>query len=140
MTLERSTTTRKPFRLYPRGKMYGVFADLEGVRALTTRLVELGLESEKVEVLEGEDGITSLDPDGRHHGLIARLVRYLQSITDERDLVERYVRALLQGRYVVAVSLPNRREVFDDACRAFRDAGATQINYYGAFVTEQLSA
>ncbi|WP_027481743.1 hypothetical protein [Deinococcus pimensis] len=141
MTLERSAKpARRPFSLYPRGKMYGVFDDLDGVRAMTSRLVELGLDDEKVEVLEGEDGVTVLDPDGRHHGLIARLVRYMQSITDERELVERYVRALLEGRYVVAVSLPNRRDVFESACRAFRDAGGRQIHYYGMFVTEQLSA
>lgn len=133
-------TLRKPFSLYPRGKMYGVFDSLEDVRDLTERLLDLGLQSEKVEILEGEEGIAALDPDGRHHGLVARLVRLLQSITDERDLAERYVRDLLMGRYVVAVSLPNDRTVFEQTCRAFRDSGGHAINYYGLFVTEQLSA
>ncbi|PYE56435.1 hypothetical protein [Deinococcus yavapaiensis] len=142
MQPNRSSTRRANavhFGFLSRPKLYGVFEDLESVLLLSERLLALGLGDEQVQVLEGEEGVRSLDVDGRHHGLVARLVRALQGMTDERMHVEAYVRHLLRGRYVVAVTFPrgiDHRVV----CEAFKAAGGTCVNYYGALVVENLSA
>ena len=141
---ERSSTVRTParnhFTFTPHNKVYGVFQDFSGVRDLSEKLLALGLGDEKVEVLEGEDGRKCLDCDGRHHGLMSRFVRYLQSMTDERALVERLSRDLACGRLVVAVSLPGRTNIVPAVGRAFGEAGATGVSYQGLLVTEHFRA
>lgn len=127
------------FTFSSRSKIYGVLNDLEAVRILAQRLVDLGCGDQQVEILEGEDGARRLDPDGRHHGLVARLVRMLQAMTDERVHVERYTRELLLGRFVVSVSVPNRA-LYGPICEAFKDAGGHSVSAYGPFVVEQISA
>ncbi|ADV67947.1 hypothetical protein [Deinococcus maricopensis] len=124
-----------------RASVYGIFDDLEHVRDFTQHLLDLGLGDEQVQVLMGEDGARELDRDGQHHGLIRRLIRYVQSITDEREHVETYVHALLQGRYVVSVLLPPRRQdALQQVAGAFRACHGHFVNHYGVFVVQQLSA
>lgn len=143
MQKQRPTSTRphgSHFTFYPRSKVYGVYGDLDGVLALTDRLIALGFADEKIDILEGDDGIDTLDSDGSRHGLIARFVRALQGITEERSLIDHYVRALAHGHYVVAVSVPNKRNVVQSVCQALKSSGARDIHYYGTFVVEHISA
>lgn len=137
-----SSTRRKSaahFGFLSRPKLYGVFEDLESVLLLSERLLALGLGDEQVQILEGDEGVRSLDVDGRHHGLVTRFVRALQGMTDERMHVETYVRHLLRGRLVVAVTFPRGMD-HRAVCDAFKASGGSCINYYGAFVVENLSA
>ena len=126
------------FTFYPRSKLYGAFDDLLAVRDLTERLMALGCADERVQILAGEEGVRSLDRDGRHQAVMARLVRSLQAITDERAHIEIYVHELLLGRYVVAVSLSGKH-MYEPLCQAFKQAGGHAVHYYGPFVTEQVS-
>ncbi|AFZ68931.1 hypothetical protein [Deinococcus peraridilitoris] len=129
----------RPFSFYPRGKIFGVLADLEAVRVLAGQLMALGCGDEKIEILEGEGGAHTLDSDGRHHGLIARFVRYLQGMTEERGQLEHYVHELLMGRYVVCVTL-SRGTSYQEVCKAFTMAGASSVHFYGPFVVEHVRA
>ncbi len=123
----------------PRNSIYGIYDDLAQVRDLTDRLLALGLQDAKVRILQGDAGARELDRDGRHHGLIARLRRSLQGLTDERGHVEEYEWAVRRGRIVVSVQLPPRTDR-SPVCAAFRETGATFVHHYGAWVVQQLSA
>lgn len=135
-----SHTPQSHFTFRPRNALYGVFDDLLAVRDLSQRLLEAGFGEAQVQVLTGEEGVRDLDPDGRHHGLMARLLRALQSITDERAHVEHYVGELLRGRYVVAVSAPGGPQALEQLCAIFKGCGGHYINHYGPFVVEEISA
>lgn len=119
--------------------IYGIFDDLQQVRGLSERLLALGLEEAQVRVLMGEDGSRELDHDGRHHGLMARLRRALQGLTEERGHVQEYTWALAQGKVVVAVQLPPRTDR-SPVCAAFKASGGRFVHHYGAWVVQQLSA
>lgn len=118
----RRSPTSKPasshFGFLARPKLYGVFDDLDGVLVLTRHLLDL---------------------DGRHHGLVARFVRALQGMTDEKAHLGTYVRHLLRGRVVVAVSVP-RGVDHRAVCAAFRTSGSRDVHSYGPFVFERVSA
>ncbi len=135
-----TATRQSHFTFRPRSALYGVFDDLSAVRDLSQRLLDGGFGDQQVQVLSGEDGARDLDPDGRHHGLFSRLLRALQSITDEREHLERYVRELFQGRHVVVVSTPNTAQGVRAICQAFKDCGGHYIHHYGPHVVEELSA
>lgn len=132
---------RSHFTFRPRSSVYAVLDDLMAVRDFSQHLMELDFGDLQVQVLEGHDGIKELDVDGRHHGLVARMVRAMQGITDEREHIGQYVQALLKGCYVVAVAVPPRKP---DAVRriagAFRSCGAHHMHHYGAWVVEALGA
>lgn len=123
----------------PRNGIYGIFSDLSQVRDLSERLLAIGLGEAQVRVLIGEEGSRELDQDGRHHGLLARLRRTLQSFTDERGHLEEYAWALSRGEIVVAVQLPPRGEKAP-VCAAFKDCGAHFVHHYGTWMVHRLSA
>ena len=135
-----TATRQSHFNFRPKSALYGVFDDLTAVRDLSQRLLDGGYGDQQVQILTGEEGARDLDPDGRHHGLVSRLLRALQSITDERDHVEHYVRELLQGRHVVAVSTPNNNQGVQGICAAFKACGGHYINYYGPHVVQEMGA
>lgn len=128
------------FTFRPRNALYGVFDDLLAVRDLSQQLLDAGFGERQVQVLTGEEGIRDLDPDGRHHGLVSRLLRALQSITDERDHIEHYVGELLQGRHVVAVGVPGDPQSVQQLCAMFKDCGGHYIHHYGPYVVQELGA
>jgi hypothetical protein len=119
--------------------IYGIFDELHQVRDLSERLLALDMQDAQVRVLMGEDGSRELDHDGRHHGLMARLRRILQAITEERGHVHEYAWALSQGKVVVSVQLPPRVDKAP-VCQAFKASGAHFIHHYGAWVVQRLSA
>lgn len=123
----------------PRNCIYGIFDDLHDLRDLSEQLLALGLQDVQVRMLVGDEGVRELDHDGRHHGLMARLRRMAQGITDERGHVEEYAWALSEGRTVVAIQLPPRTPLAP-VCAAFKACGARYIHHYGAWVVQQLSA
>ena len=106
---------------------------------LSDRLLAAGLGEAEVRVLIGEAGSRELDQYGRHHGLLARLRRSLQSFTDERGHLEEYAWALSRGEIVVAVQLPPRAAT-GSVCSAFKDCGAHFVHHYGAWVVHKYSA
>lgn len=132
---------RSHFTFRPRSSVYAIMDDLTAVRDLSQGLLELDYGDLQVQVLEGHDGVKELDLDGRHHGVVARMVRSMQGITDEREHIGRYVQALLKGCYVVAVAVPPKKpNAVRRIAGAFKTCGARHIHHYGAWVVEALGA
>lgn len=123
-----------------RGRVYGIFEVLPDVQACTSRLLTLGLADSAVQVLIGEDGEWALDDDGHRHGVWARLVRLVQGITDERQHVEQYARALCRGEVVLSVDVSVIPGRVPEVARAFRESGAHFVHHYGTWVVQELGA
>jgi hypothetical protein len=90
-------------------------------------------------VLVGEDGTCELDQDGRHHGLLARLRRTLQCITEERGHIEEYAWAYSRVKVVVVIHLQSGDHK-PAVSAAFKNSGAHFIQHYGAWMAHTLSA
>ncbi|MGM9321281.1 hypothetical protein [Deinococcus aquaticus] len=129
-----------PLTMLSRGRVYGLFRSLEDVQACTTRLLDLGLAGQSVQLLMGDEGAATLDCDGRRHGLWARLLRLMQGMTDERAHVERYVEALGWGEILLSVDVAGQPGRTPQVAQAFRESGAHFVNHYGTWVVEPLSA
>lgn len=128
------------FTMLGRGRVYGIFTSLDDVQACTSRLLELGLADRAAQVLIGEDGEYALDDDGHHHGVWGRFLRMLQGMTDERQHVEQYARALCRGEVVLSVEVGGLSGGVSQVAEAFRASGAHFVNHYGTWVVEPLSA
>ncbi|UBV41902.1 hypothetical protein LAJ19_09625 [Deinococcus taeanensis] len=128
------------FTMLSRGRVYGLFRDLEGVQACTARLLTLGLAGQSVQMLMGEDGVTCLDVDGGRHGVWARMLRLMQGATDERAHVQRYVQALSWGEILLSVNVADQPGQLPEVAQAFREAGAHFVNHYGVWVVEPICA
>lgn len=102
-----ASSTHFSFLAGPR--IYGVLESPEQLVNLQVALLEQGYD---FQVLRGDSGVTVLDPQGTRGGLLTRLNRWLQGLTEERGKISQYVWALHAGRYVVAVKqeFPERSE------------------------------
>ncbi|MEM7034989.1 MAG: hypothetical protein AAF629_35950 [Chloroflexota bacterium] len=66
-------------------------------------LKQAGFNDEAVGVLQGQEGLDYLDPDGSHHGIWGRILRFLQHHGDEAQLFEQTEAALKSGYYAIGV-------------------------------------
>lgn len=94
------------FGLLPRHRLYGVFERPEQISVLREAVAALGVTSEYLHVLKGPDGILQLNSRGKRGGLLARLVRGAQGMTDETREITKYREALHRDRLVVLVDIP----------------------------------
>ena len=128
------------FSFISRPRLYGVFEQPEQVSVLRDAVDALEVPFEQLTVLEGEPGLRQLDSSGTHGGLFTRLVRFTQGMTDEHHEIRKYRQALEQGRLVVLVNMKHDNAHTKEQLRlAFKQAGASSIDYYGNFVNEQLT-
>ncbi|WP_102127113.1 hypothetical protein [Deinococcus planocerae] len=138
----RSRQVQRPgyahFTLLSRGRVYGTFAGLEDVQQCMTRLLDLELGDQAVQIIMGDEGHRTLDVDGR--GLWGRFVRLMQGITDERSHIEQYAHALGRGEIVLSVDLSGSPKSVAAVAQAFRDSRAQFVNHYGPWVVEPLGA
>ena len=61
-------------------------------------------------------------------------------MTDERQHVEQYARALCRGEVVLSVEVGGVSGGVTKVATAFRESGAHFVNHYGMWVVEPLSA
>jgi hypothetical protein len=60
---------------YPTNRVVGTIADAEHADAAVKALVEAGFDRNSIDVLNGEDDLSRLDPTGTEHGVLERLQR-----------------------------------------------------------------
>ncbi|WP_146237372.1 hypothetical protein [Deinococcus yavapaiensis] len=108
--------------------------------ALRDTLATLGMNAKHLSVLEGSMGIRQLNSRGHRGGLLVRLVRNAQGMTDEQREITKYREALQREHLVVLVDMPrDDHRVKEQLRQAFQQAGASSIDYFGTFVNEQLT-
>lgn len=131
------TPTNSHFSFWAGPRMYAVLESATTLSSLQTELREGGYA---FQVLHGQNGIRALDQSGSRGGLLMRLNRWLQGLTEERGKINGYVWALHAGRLVVAVNMPRDDSRTKAALRqTFANAGAIQIDYFGHLLTEEMS-
>lgn len=123
------------FTFNPGNRVYGVLDTRDAAEQVSSELQALGLL--RVQILSGPQGLAELDPDGHLHGWSARMLRYVQGLTDERALIEQYAGQLSCGRLVLSVRLPGRARL-SEVKLAFQHCGGHAVHHFGTLVTQPL--
>ena len=117
--------------------MIGVLDDPDQAEAaLQALMAEEHFTEHDIELLSGEAGQDRLDFTGERHGLLARLRRQIQKMTDEYEHARRYEDELLRGRYLVVVHVTHEEQA-RRVCHLLRSHGGHFIHYYGPYIVQQ---
>lgn len=133
----------EPFHLQPPVHLVNcVIAEQTVVDALLTDLSNAGYTGENVvSVLHGEADLRRIDPDGTHHGGLARFMRAFQKRATDVDghIINAAEDALNNGQYLVGVITDGSEVQRDEVHQIMQVHDGKQIFYTGRFVTHLLS-
>lgn len=131
--------TSKPrtthFSLTVPSAVYGVLSTLDDAGPFSLHLERLGFS--RPHLLCGQDGLRELDEDGRYHGPLCRLARFLQGLTREREFIETYAAHLYAGRPVLWLHLASTSRL-TELKRAFEQHGGWTVLHHSPMVTRVL--
>jgi len=125
------------FTFYPSHKTIGLIPDQAGVEKVLHKLLESGFEGPSIELLSGEAGSKFVDATGVRRGVMGRLIRNLQNLTDERRLVQRYAQSMLEGEFVLAVLCKNRERI-QSAVAAFMEGEGHSVYHFSPAMVERI--
>lgn len=111
-------------------RLYGVIDNpADDVPELMSKLADLGVDGDSVQVYQGESGLEEMKPGYDGGGLLRRIKRSIQSIGDEGQYFDRIEAELKAGHALVAVSTDeeNRSPVI----AAMKAQGAHDMRRYG---------
>lgn len=135
-----SDTPDKPQGLvtYPTNSLLGVIDDPARLGPALRDLESAGFAGEAVSVFTGEEDARKLDASGAEHGVLARLLRFIQAIhAVDQEQLKRYEEAVRSGKLVLAVHVtdPEGRERAREVLSAH---GGHFINFYGRMTIQGL--
>lgn len=118
------------FMLYPSHTMIAVLKTEARVAEAAAALQAHDLSPEDIRVLHGETGRHILDADGAENGILGKLVRALENVSEVQRTYVKYVdEQLAAGAY--AISVPVTDEAKQDAvAEVFKTAHAHFIIYF----------
>jgi hypothetical protein len=111
--------------------------DRQSVESALADLQSAGFDAEHARILDGEEGARILDRAGAEHGFWHGLVRALQSLGYDQNILAVYDEGLRSGQALATVRCaPVRRYEVGNVLKA---RGARSIIYFGAGTAEALS-
>jgi hypothetical protein len=126
------------FRHRPVNEIAAILPNKEAVKSAIKDLETANVDVSTIRVLHGEKGVQILDPTGAEHGLGTQIVRWLQRLGYDRNILDVYEEALDRGESLITVpcdpadSRPLRRLMLLH--------GAHGIIYFGPGTAETLTA
>lgn len=123
---------------YPTDHLLAAFRDPAPAAEAARDLLGVGIETEHVTVLRGDEGADRLDGTGAANGVLARARRLISfTMMDQLPDMAMYERAVRDGGAVVMVRVrgDQRTAVVADILRRH---GGHFINHYGRFATEEI--
>jgi hypothetical protein len=128
------------FIYYPTDKVIGIIDDPDDAEAALTDLEAAGFTADEIEVLTGEEGAHRIDPTGRKHGLLPRIVRSIQKLGNyESDHVRRHEQELLAGHFGIGVTA-KKEEAREKVRDILKSHNGHFINFYGRWAMQRLDA
>ncbi|NND03014.1 MAG: hypothetical protein HKN91_09520 [Acidimicrobiia bacterium] len=138
-TSQEPITNPEEFRSSPRGHVYGIVDDpAQDIPAVTADLLAAQIPLDGIHVYCCTEGVKALDPTGAEHGLRARIVRLVQSITytnEYRTVVES---ALEKGHALVGVAVDE--EHVAKVATILGAHGGHDMMYYGRLAWRHLGS
>jgi hypothetical protein len=122
----------------PVAAVTALLPDWQSVESALGDLQSAGFDAEHARILLGEEGVRILDVMGTEHGFWRGLVRTMQSLGYDQNILDVYDGGLRSGQALVTVPCAAaRRYEIGDVLRA---SGAHAVIYFGVGTAETLSA
>jgi hypothetical protein len=132
--------TKDDFLRYPTNKLIGVVTTPEELQATIAELNEAGFGKNEIDVLCGKEGADRLDVSGEHHGLLARLYRFIGKLGDiESKNLQEYQQELLRGHFVLAIQAADE-DKRTQALNIIKSHGGHAVTFYGRWTVEGLAS
>jgi hypothetical protein len=126
------------FRHRPVNEIAAILPNKEAVKAAIEDLETAKVDISTIRVLHGEKGVQILDPTGAEHGLGTHIVRWLQRLGYDRNILDVYEEALDKGESLITV--PCDPADSRPLGRLMLPYGAHGIIYFGPGTAETLTA
>jgi len=126
------------FRHRPVNEIAAILPNKEAVKAAIKDLETANVEVSTIRVLHGEKGVQILDPTGAEHGLGTQIVRWLQRLGYDRNILDVYEEALDKGESLITVPCDPAHS--RPLGRLMLLHGAHGIIYFGPGTAETLTA
>ena len=133
--------TMKNFETYPTNRIVAVIDTKMEADEVCCDLMNAGFDNSEIDESVGADGLKFLDPDGRSHGLMTKLIRKWQFAAqgEEYKYLKLIKKGLQEGHTVVSV--PTLTKIArQKAASILRLHNAKDIRFYGRFYVEHLDA
>lgn len=125
------------FRTYPSDRVIATLDTPEELQEAVAALADAGVDATQLEVLCGVDGVRVLDSSGVNHGLRARIIRTLQFMGEEHELLRKAEETLAAGHFLLAVPAMSAEEK-QQVAALLKSKGGYALHYFGRFSIEDL--
>ena len=112
--------------------------DLGDLIAAIRALEAAGFSEDDTPVFIGEEGLSKLDLHGENHGMLARAVRALESLTAEERANLECETALKEGCLFVCVSTDGSDKQKATVDQILKDHNARNLRFFGRWTVERL--
>jgi hypothetical protein len=129
--------TKDDFLRYPTNKLLGVVNTTEELQTTIAELNAAGFCEKEIDVLCGKEGAERLDVSGRHHGLLARLYRFIGTLGDESKNLEEYEQELASGHFLLALHAADE-DKRTRALEIIKSHGGHAVTFFGRWTAERL--
>ena len=128
----------KGFKPQPTYNVTAVLGHISDVFSVVQSLEKNGFSEDQISVFIGQDGLAKLDLHGKEHGVLARVVRVLESLTAEAEANRSAEEALKDGRIFIAVSTDGSDQQKADVERILKSHNAQKLHFFGRWTVERL--
>lgn len=131
--------TKENFQTYPINRVVAIVDTKSEADKVVSDLIRAGFDESQIDASVGVDGLKFLDPEGRSHGMMTKLVRVWQKFAqgEEANYLKRMKNGLSAGRAVVSVPALTE-EARCEVTRILQAHHAEFIRFYGRFYVEHL--
>jgi len=112
--------------------------DLDDLIVAMRALKAAGFSEDDASVFTGEEGLSKLDLHGENHGILARVIRALESLTAEERANLECETALKEGCLFVCVSTDGSDEQKAAVNQILKDHNARNLSFFGRWTVEHL--
>jgi hypothetical protein len=126
------------FQWQPTNKVTAIVDRLDDVFAAIHSLERSGFSDKDLSVFIGSDGLAKLDAHGKHHGLVGRVIRAVESVAADQQPDHEAEAALKEGRAYITVSTDGSDQQKATAERVLKAHAGRCIRYFGRWAVERL--
>jgi hypothetical protein len=112
--------------------------DLGDLIAAIRALKAAGFSEDDTSVFIGEEGLSKLDLHGENHGMLARAIRALESLTAEERANLECETALKEGCLFVSISTDGSDKQKATVDQILKDHNARDLKFFGRWTVEHL--
>ena len=126
------------FKAQPILHVTAIVDGLGDVISAISLLQRHGFSDDHVSVFLGKDGLAKLDLHGEDHGVMARVVRTLESLTAEAQANQDAEAALKDGRIFMAVETDGSEEQKSTVERILKESNGHTLRFFGRWTVQRV--